>query len=497
MGAANYKMYIDGKWANSSSGETFNVINPATEQVIAKVPLGAADDAKTAIDSARIAFDKGVWSEKTPAERAKAIWKLADLVEENLLRIAKLESANVGKTIKYSRESDLPFIIDNLRFFAGASRILEGKAAANYSGIGTSIIKREPIGVVAAVVPWNYPLYIAVWKLAPALAAGNSVVIKPASYTPLTLLEFAKLSENVLPKGVLNVVTGPGEVIGTELATSKKVDMITLTGDTSTGKRIMQAASSNVKKVHLELGGKAPFIVLKDASIDAATEGAIVSSFWNTGQDCTSATRVYVHESMYSKFMAMLVKKAKRIRTGDPMNEKTDMGPLISAKQLQRIESYVKSGIEEGADLALGGSRPKAMKHGFYFEPTIFTNVAHEMKICKEEIFGPVLDVIKYSSIDEAVEKANGVVYGLAASVWGSDITKLMDVANRLKSGTVWINEHGILVSEMPHGGYKQSGFGKDLSMYSFEEYTKIKHIYIDQTGAARKPWYYVVYGDK
>ena len=387
MAPINYKMYINGEWVSASSKETFDVINPATEEVIAKVPLGTRNDARAAIDSASAAFERGSWSEKTPADRAKAIWKLADMVEAESYRFAKLESENVGKTIKYSRDSDLPFIIDNLRFFAGAARMLEGKSAANYSGIGTSVIKREPIGVVAAIVPWNYPLYIAVWKLAPALAAGNSVVIKPASYTPLTLLEFSKLAGKVLPKGALNVVTGPGEEIGAELASNSKVDMITLTGDTSTGKKIMQNASKSIKKVHLELGGKAPFIVLKDASVDAATEGAIVSSFWNTGQDCTSATRVYVHESMYAKFMELLVKKARKIRVGNPALEKTDMGPLISARQMDRVEDYVKTGTKEGAKLALGGSRPKALKKGFFFEPTIFKDVGQSMRICQEEIF--------------------------------------------------------------------------------------------------------------
>ncbi len=497
MAIEHYKMFIDGKWVESSSGQAFDVINPATEEVIAKVPLGTRDDARHAIDSARKAFDSGVWPDKTPMERSNILWSIAEIVEKNSLRLAQLESKNVGKTIKYARDSDLPFIIDNLKFFSGAIRNMEGRAAMNYSGMGLSVIKREPIGVVSAIIPWNYPLYIAIWKIAPALAAGNTLVIKPASYTPITLLEFAKLTEKILPKGVFNVVTGPGETIGTELASNSKVDMVAVTGDISTGKKIMQMASSNVKKVHLELGGKAPFIVLPDASIDAATEGAIVSAFWNTAQDCTASTRVYVHESIHNKFVETLVKKAKKIRIGDPSNESTDMGPLVSAKQRDRTEQYVKLGIKEGAKLAFGGNRPKGIKRGFYFEPTIFTNVEQKMRICQEEIFGPVLSVMKYKTIDEAVEKANDVVYGLAASVWGKDITQLTNIANRLRFGEVWINEHGVLVSEMPHGGYKQSGFGKDLSIYSLEEYTQIKHIYIDTTGLARKPWYYVVYGDK
>lgn len=493
-----YRMFIGGKWVESSSRETFDVRNPATEEVIATVPLGTKEDAKSAIDAAREKFDSGAWSNKTPAERSLILWKLADLVESNARKIATLESMNVGKTIKYSRDSDLPFIVDNLRFFAGAARLLEGKSASEYSGLGTSIIRREPIGVVVGVVPWNYPLYIAVWKMAPALAAGNTVVIKPASLTPLTLLEFAKLAQIAgVPDGVLNVVTGHGEIIGEELATSPKVDMISLTGDTSTGKKIMQMASGNLKKVHLELGGKAPFIVLDDANIDAATEGAVVAAFWNSGQDCTAATRVYVHESVQDAFVELLVKKAQNIRIGNPLDERTDMGPLVSGKQRERIEAYVQSGLEEGANLVQGGKRPENLKKGYFFEPTIFTGVEQKMRICQEEIFGPVLSVSGFSTVDEVVEKANDVVYGLASSVWGKDITDLIRIANRLKYGTVWINEHGVLTSETPHGGFKQSGFGKDLSLYSLEEYTQVKHVYIDQTGLVRKPWYYTVYGEK
>ncbi len=497
MAVEKYHMFIDGKWVDSSSKETSDIVNPATEEIIANVPLGTKQDARSAIDAARKAFDSGVWSEKTPAERSSILWRMADVVESNALRLAQLESRNVGKTIKYARDSDLPFIIDNLRFFSGAIRNMDGKAAMNYSGLGLSMIKREPIGVVGAIVPWNYPLYIAVWKIAPALAAGNTIVIKPASYTPLTLLEFAKLTEKLLPKGVLNVVTGPGDVIGSELALSSKVDMVALTGDVSTGKKIMQMGSSNLKKVHLELGGKAPMVILPDASVDAATEGAIVSAFWNTAQDCTASTRIYVHESMHDKFVSMLVKKAGKIRIGDPSKESTDMGSLVSARQRDRTEEYVRSGIKEGAKLVFGGHRPRSMKKGFYFEPTIFDGVTQKMRICQEEIFGPVLSIIEYKNVDEAVEKANDVIYGLAASVWGRDVNQTLGVAGRLKFGEVWINEHGILVSEMPHGGFRQSGFGKDLSMYSLEDYTQIKHIYVDQTGLVRKPWYYVVYGDK
>ncbi len=490
-----YRMFVGGKWISSESEEVFDVINPATEEVIAKVPKGNREDARGAVDIARNAFDKGVWSGKTPAERSQSLWKLADLVEQNADYLAKIESVNVGKTIKYSRDSDLPFIIDNLRFFAGCARILEGKSAAEYSGMGTSIIRREPIGVVAAIVPWNYPLYIAVWKIAPALAAGNTLVIKPARYTPLTLLEFAKLVDKAgIPAGAFNVVTGPGEIIGTELASSKKVDMIALTGDTATGKKIMQLASNNVKRVHLELGGKAPMIVLPDSNIEAVAQGAVVGAFWNTGQDCTAVTRVIVHEEIYDRVASRMAQKAKRFRLGDPLDRATDMGPLVSERQRERVEGFIKTGAEQGAKIVAGGRRPRNLKRGYFLEPTILKDATQDMTVCREEIFGPVIAVYDYSKLDDAIDSANDVDYGLAASVYGNDVTACLTVANRLNFGTIWVNEHGILTSEMPHGGFKQSGFGKDLSLYSFEEYTRIKHVYVDLTGKAVKSWHYTVF---
>lgn len=495
-----YQNYIGGKWVKPHSGEYHDVMNPFNKSMIAKAPQGNKQDAKRAIDAAREAFDAGVWSGKLPSERAVVLWKLADLVQENLVRLAKLESMNQGKTIKFARDADFPFIIDNLRFFAGAARMLEGKAAAEYSGMGTSIIRREPIGVVAGIVPWNYPLFIAVWKIAPALAAGNTLVIKPASYTPLTLLEFAKLAEKAgVPAGVLNVVTGPGEVVGGALASSMKVDMISVTGDTATGKKVMQMASSNVKKVHLELGGKAPLIVLPDGDVDFAAEGAVVGGYWNTGQDCTAVTRVFVHKSMHGELVKAMVLKARKFRLGNQLDESSDMGPLVSERQRERVEEYIRAGVEEGGKVMTGGRRPsdKKLQKGFFLEPTIMTNVEQEMKVCREEIFGPVLTVVKYDKVSEAVEKANDVEYGLASSVYGKNIRDCMDVANKLNFGTVWINEHGILTSEMPHGGFKQSGFGKDLSLYSFDEYTRVKHVYVDLVGKARKPWHYTVYGKK
>lgn len=494
-----YGMYIGGRWV--SAGETYDVINPADSEVIARAARGTRDDAGAAIDAARECFEKGAWAGRSPGERGKTLWRLAELLEQRLNHFARTESLNTGKTIKYARDSDLPLAIDNLRFFAGAARTMEGKGMEDYSGgSGFSMVKREPVGVVSAIVPWNYPMLIAMWKMAPALAAGNSLVIKPASLTPLTLLEFARLADQAgVPKGALNVVTGPGPEVGSELAESRKVDMIALTGDTETGRKIMQMASSNLKRVHLELGGKAPLVILEDADLNAAAEGAVVGAFWNAGQDCTAVTRVYVPEKLHDRFLQLVLSKTKKFRLGDTQSEDTDMGPLISAKQRERVEGYIRSGQEEGAKLIYGGNRPrgKQFSKGFYLNPAIFTGLEGDMRICREEIFGPVLSIGTYSGIDEAVEKANGVDYGLASSVWGKDIRQCMEVASSLRFGTVWVNEHGALFSEMPHGGYKQSGFGKDLSMYSLEDYTQVKHVYVDRTGLARKSWHYVVYGKR
>lgn len=488
--------YVNGKWVKSSSKETYPVINPSNEKVIAKAQKSNEEDVRAAVDAARNAFDDGRWSRLLPSDRAKVLWKIADLLEKNLIEFARLESLNTGKTLKYSRDSDMPFIVDNFRFFAGAARMLEGKGVANYTGLGDSMIRREPLGVVAGIVPWNYPLYIAAWKIAPALAAGNTIVIKPASYTPLTLLKFAELAEKAgVPKGVLNIITGPGEVLGRELARNPKVDMISLTGDTSTGKKLLEYSSKNLKKLHLELGGKAPMIVMEDCDVEMAAQGAVVGGYWNTGQDCTAVTRVYAHSKMMPKLASRMVEIARKFKIGDPFSKETDMGPLISAKQRDRVEGYVELAKKEGAKVLTGGKRPHSLKRGYFYEPTIISHAPHESRVCQEEIFGPVILLYHYEKIDNAVEKANDVSYGLAASVYGRDITQAMKIASRLDYGTVWINEHGALASEMPHGGFKQSGFGKDLSMYSFEEYTRVKHVYIDRFGKPRKPWHYTVYG--
>lgn len=488
------KMFIGGSWVDSASGNTIDVVNPANGSLLAKVPKGNKADVDAAVDAARDSFNSGAWSNKTPAERANILWKFADLIEQNALALAKLESMNQGKSFRYARDSDLPLVIDNIRFFAAAARMLEGKAGAEYSGLGTSFVRREPLGVVGAIVPWNYPLLIAAWKIGPALAAGNSLILKPASYTPLTALELAKLGKKAgIPDGTFNVITGSGEEAGAKLASHLDVDMIAFTGDTETGKKIMEYATRNVKRTHLELGGKAPMIILPDADTFTVADGAITGGFWNTGQDCTAVTRVIVSKEQHDKIVKTMADLTKKnFRLGDPRKETTDLGPLVSFKHRERVEGYVNLGCKEGAECFIGGKRPsgKEFTKGAFFEPTILTKAKQHFRVCKEEIFGPVITVQTYDNINDAIAQANNVKYGLASSVWGKDITQCMKVAAKLQFGTVWINDHGILTSEMPHGGYKQSGFGKDLSLYSFDEYTNVKHVYIDALGPGEKPWH-------
>ncbi len=475
-----------------AAGAVREILNPATEEPIARMPDASVAEVDAAIRAAAKAFP--VWSGKTPGERSALLMRWAGLLESHAADLAQAESRNTGKPLKLARDGDIPFAIDNLRFFAGACRVVEGGAAGEYAAGYASFLRREPVGVCALVAPWNYPLMMAIWKLAPALAAGNTAVIKPSELTPLTTITAAKLAlEAGIPEGVLNVVTGAEET-GKALTSHPEVRLVSFTGDTETGKKIMSQASSTVKRVVMELGGKAPFVVFEDADLEAAVQGAVVGAFVNCGQDCTAATRFYVEEPLFKRFTQAFVDAASKLRVGDPAQGSTDMGPLISAEQRERVEGFLKRASK--ARVLLGGKRPKDFKRGYFIEPTIVSGAAQSSEIVQKEIFGPVACLLPFKGEEEAVRLANDVAYGLAGSVWTRDAARGLRTANALRFGTVWLNDHLPLASEMPHGGFKESGFGKDMSKYALEECTVVKHVMIETTGVVRKPWHYTVYGD-
>ena len=471
-----YQMFIGGRWVDAKSGDTYNVVDPATEEVIARVPRAGVADAEEAVRAAREAFDNGPWPRMKAVERAEILHKAADKIRERAAELARLETRQMGKLLEESL-TDMNDAAHTFDLYAGMAQDSHGETL-EVPGETLSMVVREPVGVTAGITPWNYPMLMAAWKAAPSLAAGNVMILKPATVSPLTNLELARIfEESGLPEGVLQVVTGPGSEVGDYLAASTGVDMVAFTGSVEVGKHIMRQAAENVKKIGLELGGKSPNIVFADADFEAALDGALVAIFAGTGEVCSAGSRLLVERSIYDRFVGELVSRAMAIKVGDPLADDSEMGPLVSKDQLDRVEGYVKIGVDEGAKLATGGQRLEGK--GFFYEPTIFVDVDNKMTIAQEEIFGPVLVVIPFDSEDDAVTIANDTIYGLAGAVWTKDVSKAMRVIKAVRAGITWVNTYHPTYSEAPWGGYKQSGIGRELGSYGLDEYTEIKQINI------------------
>ncbi|GHJ31734.1 gamma-aminobutyraldehyde dehydrogenase [Streptomyces hygroscopicus subsp. sporocinereus] len=493
---ADGAQYIAGRLRQGGSEATHPVVDPATGERVFSYRLAGPADVDAAVAAAGAALPE--WAGATPGERSDALHRFAAVLTERAEDLAHAESSQCGKPIKLSTEFDVPGTIDNTAFFAGAARQLEGKAAAEYSGDHTSYIRREPIGVVGSVAPWNYPLQMAAWKVLPAIAAGNTIVLKPAELTPLTSLMFAQAAtEAGIPDGVVNVVSGTGPEAGEHLVSHPGVAMTSFTGSTAVGKRVAALATATVKRVHLELGGKAPFVVFDDADLEAAAHGAVAGALINTGQDCTAATRAYVQRPLYDAFIAAVADLMETVRLGDPFDPHTDLGPLVSHAQRDRVAGFVER-ARGYATVVTGGAAPGGdLAKGAYYRPTLITGAPQDSEIVQSEIFGPVLAVLPFDGDDEGIALANDTPYGLAASAWSRDVYRTGRASREIRAGCVWINDHIPIISEMPHGGVRASGFGKDMSAYSFEEYTQVKHVMFDNTAVVRKDWHRTVFGDR
>ena len=474
----HYQMYIDGKFCDAQSGGTLESINPANEEKIVSFPKAGIPDLEQAIRSARRAYTQGEWPKMSLPERGQYLIKIAQLIRESAYEISKIETLDTGKTSKQTTFIDIPMAANAYEYFAGAAGEVKGETLS-IPAPAMSYTVREPIGVVGAIIPWNYPFLMAAWKIASSIILGNTVVFKPSKEASLSCLELAKILDKAdLPAGVVNVVTGEGGLLGPYLASSKDIDMISFTGSTEVGREVMKAAASNIKKLSLELGGKSPNIVLSDCDLETAANGSLCAIFMNQGQMCVAGSRLIVEEKIYDKFVELLITKTKKLKIGDPQDPATDIGPLINEKQKKRVLDYIAIGKKE-AKLVVGGSTSR-ISRGYFVEPTIFIDVDNNMTIAREEIFGPVLSVLKAKNADEAVRIANDTDYGLAAMIWTKDLNKATLFAKQLRAGTIWVNTFGGFYNEAPFGGYKQSGFGRELGKEGLQEYTQIKHVNID-----------------
>lgn len=466
--------YVGGEWVGAVSGELEDVIDPATEEVIGRVPVGSAEDVDRAVTAASAALPG--WLETTPAERAEMLHELGRRLDEHSEELVRLECLNVGKP-ELVAEPELPLCADNLRFFGAAARTPEGKATGEYMRGYTSILRREPVGVVGALAPWNYPLMMAVWKIGPALAAGNVVVLKPSEETPLTTMRLAELAADLFPPGVLNVITGQGDTVGAALVEHPKVDLVSLTGGVATGKAVMRAAAGTMTRLHLELGGKAPVVVFADADLDAVADAVRVAGYWNSGQECAAACRLLVAAEVHDTLLEKLVPAIESLRVGAPgEGAEVEMGPLITYTHRQRVLGFLDRAVEAGAEPLVGGNT-SSRETGYFLDPVLLAGVEQDSECVQREIFGPVVTVQRFEDDAAAIAAANDVDYGLSASVWTNDLSRALEATRRLRFGTVWVNDHLPLVSEMPFGGFKHSGHGKDMSAYSLDSYSELKHV--------------------
>ncbi len=474
------KLFIGGRWVDAASGKTFPTVNPATGETITLIAEGDGRDAAAAVEAAHKAFHSGPWPEMSAADRAKILWKIGDLIDKYNEELGTLETLDNGKPIFESRQIDMPMTAEVFRYYAGWATKIHGETVP-VRGPFLQYTLREPLGVVAAIVPWNFPLLLASWKVAPALATGNTVVLKPASWTPLTALRFAEICQEAgVPDGALNVITGPGSTLGKALVRHPGVAKVAITGETRTGQEILRDSADTLKRVTLELGGKSPNIVFADADLDAAVRGATIGIFYGKGEVCAAGSRLFVDKKIHDDFMQKLVDRAKKIQPGDPLDPKTRFGALVSERQMQTVLGYIEKGKAEGAKLVAGGERVSVGGKGCFVQPTVFDGVRNDMTIAREEIFGPVLAAIEFGDIDDAVRLANETPYGLAAAVWTRDIAKAHRVARKLQAGTVWINTYNNYDPAAAFGGYKMSGYGRELSLHAIEHYTQVKSVWVN-----------------